>query len=450
MGSIRTKRADSEKVLYCAFTLFFLYPFFRDILPMDDIFWMLSMVSGLFICAYRFNLKIVIPLASVFWLAIAILALSAFVLMGPDKTVLPKRMGLFLVSILIMVTRSGDRKWIRPALLACLVLLSFHAFATIILNAVPSLYERFIAPIIQGSSVTVIGPKSGLTSHYSYNGQLVAIGFLISYIFYKTSPLADGQRSDRVKYGILAIVFAIALLLTTKRAPLLICILIIILVEYLMVPKGKATTVYKILCAMFLTGIFVVAFGDRIPALSNVIDRLSVFFTTSTLEESTTGRTLLWDRAIQLWIENPIFGSGWGTYRYYWTDGYQGVSIAAHNVFLQLLAEIGVAGFVIFMIPALFVLFGLAKSVYCLTKRESRNDGERYDLTDVSIIFAFVFQLYFFVYCFVGAPLYDFESFPVYFVLSCGVWYSTRKLKSKVTTLSTPNIYKQSGIGGIS
>lgn len=442
-GSAEGNEITSGRILFCAFILFFLYPFFRDILPVDDVFWTLSMAAGLFICAYKFNLKIVIPLASFFWLALAFLALSAFVLMGPDKTVLPKRMGLFLVSMLIMATRGENCEWVRPAIGACLILLSLHAIATIVLNAVPSLYDALIAPIVHGSSVTVIGPKAGLTSHYSYNGQLVAIGLLISYVLYKTSPLRDGKKTDRLRYGLSALTFAVALLLTTKRTPLLICILAVILIEYLMASKGKATTVYKVLCGVFIVGIFVVAFGDQIPVLSNVMNRLSVFFTTSTLEESTTGRTLLWDRAIQLWSDNPIFGSGWGTYRYYWTDGYQGVSSAAHNVFLQLLAEVGVVGFIIFMIPATSVFFGLTRGVYRLMRGDYGRPRGLYDSTDAAVIFAFAFQLYFFIYCFVGAPLYDFESFPVYFVLSCGVWYSTRSVIARGGLSSQPQIHVQ-------
>lgn len=442
-GSAEGNEIASGRILFCSFILFFLYPFFRYILPMDDVFWALSVSAGLFICAYKFNLKIMIPLASFFWLALAFLALSAFLLMGPDKTVLPKRMGLFLVSILIMVTRGKNCEWIRPAIMACLTLLTFHAFATIVLNAAPSLYDGFIAPIVHGSSVTVIGPKAGLTSHYSYNGQLVAIGLLISYVLFKTSPLRGGKGTDRLRYGLLTLSFAVALLLTTKRTPLLICILAVILIEYLMASKGKTTTVFKVLLILFIAGVFVVAFGDQIPVLSNVMNRLSAIFTTNTLEESTTGRTLLWDRAIQLWSDSPIFGFGWGTYRYYWTDGFQGVSSAAHNVFLQLLAEVGVVGFIIFMIPALSVFFGLTRSAHRLMREDYDCTHDMCDSIYSAVIFAFVFQLYFFIYCFVGAPLYDFESFPVYFVLSCGVWYSTRSVMARDGLSSHPQIHAQ-------
>lgn len=436
IASAEVKETASKRAFFWAFVLFFAYPLFRDILPMDDLFWALSMMAGLFICAYKFNIRMEITFASVCWLVLMALALGAFILIGPDKTVLPKRMGLFLLSMLMMITRDKDCGWIRPAILSCLTLLSVHAFATILFNVAPSLYERLIAPIVHGSSVTVIGPKAGLTSHYSYNGQFVAIGFLISYVLYKTNPFSDERNGGRLRYGVLAIIFAVALLLTTKRAPLLICILAAILIEYLMAPKGKATTIYKVLCVMFLAAIVLVAFGDQIPALSNVMDRLSVFFTTNSLEESTTGRTLLWDRAIQLWGESPIFGSGWGTYRYYWTNGYQGISSAAHNVFLQLLAEVGIIGLVIFMIPALSTFFGLMGNARCLSRRDNGCECERYSLTDAAIIFAFIFQIYFFIYCFVGAPLYDFESFPIYFVLSCGVWCSTRKYKLRNSNLT--------------
>lgn len=431
------KRTASEIVLFGAFFFYFLYPFYRDILPNGDLFWALSLVSGLFVCVYKFDPKITIPLSSYFWLILATLALGAFVLLGPDKTVLPKRISLFLVSMLMMIAVSKNQEWIKPAVLACLFLLSIHAFATILLNAFPSLYNRTIAPMIHGSSVTVIGPKAGLTSHYSYNGQLVATGLLLSFALYKMNPFIN-IRGSRITFGLLACCFAIALLLTTKRTPLLICILAMVIIECLMSRRGKVSAVYKVLCAVFVGGIVVFAFGDQIPAISNAMDRLSALFTADTLEESTTGRTLLWDRAVQLWNDSPLFGFGWGTYRYYWVDGYQGVSSAAHNVFLQLLAEVGVFGLVIFLIPAILVLFGLAESVCKFARRYRESKFESCTFIDTAIVFAFVYQLYFFVYCFVGAPLYDFESFPVYFVLSCGIWYSVRESKTKDRAASFP------------
>lgn len=427
----------SGKILYVTFLIYFLYPIFRDVLPLNDYFWMLSMIAGLFACAYCFDLGIVITPASVLWMVLAMMALSSFIMLGPDNTVLPKRMGLFLMSLLMMILLGKDRRWIRPALMACLALLTVHAVATIVLNAMPSLYEQFVSPAIQGSSVTVIGPKAGITSHYSYNGQFMAIGLLISYVLFKMSPLRDGVKTDRIKFAAMALMFFASLLLTTKRTPLLICLFAVVLTEFLLAGRGKATTFCKVLAAAYFLSIVIIAFGDQIPMLSNVMERLSAFFTADSLEESTTGRTVLWERAIQLWNESPIFGSGWGTYRYYWANGYQGVSTAAHNVFLQLLAEVGVVGLLVFLIPSLHVLFGLAKSVFRLT----RGHVEQYEFSDAALLFAFLFQIYFFVYCFVGAPLYDFESFPVYFVLSCGVWYATNGSQemARAKTVTAPS-----------
>lgn len=436
----QTGAVASEKVLYCAFLLFFLYPFFRDILPFDDLFWALSMMSGLFVCVYKFNLRMVIPLSTIFWLVLAVLALGAVVLLGPDKTVLPKRMGLFLISMLMMVALSKNLDWIQPAVLSCLILLSIHALSTVLLNVFPALYDNVIAPRVQGSSVTVIGPKAGLTSHYSYNGQLVATGLLISYALSKVNTFKNGKKG-RAKFGALTLLFVAALLLTTKRTPLLICISAMAIIECLTSPRGRVGAVYKILCVSFAVCVIVVVFGNQITIISNVMNRLSALFTASTLEESTSGRTLLWDRAIQLWNDSPVFGSGWGTYRYYWVGGYQGVSSAAHNVFLQLLAEVGIFGLLVFLIPASLVFIGLTRTVLLRVKQGRSSGVGFHGFVDAALVFAFVYQIYFLVYCFVGAPLYDFESFPVYFVLSCGVWYSlyeSNAYKNRVNLQSIP------------
>ena len=174
------------------------------------------------------------------------------------------------------------------------------------------------------------------------------------------------------------------------------------IIECLTSPRGRVGAVYKILCVSFAVCVIVVVFGNQITIISNVMNRLSALFTASTLEESTSGRTLLWDRAIQLWNDSPVFGSGWGTYRYYWVGGYQGVSSAAHNVFLQLLAEVGIFGLLVFLIPASLVFIGLTRTVLLRVKQGRSSGVGFHGFVDAALVFAFVYQIYFLVYCFVG------------------------------------------------
>lgn len=429
--------------MYAAFFGFFLYPFFRDILPYPDVFWTLSILCGIALCLFKFDISTPLRPEFLCWAIIALMAIGSFIYWGSSATILPKRLSLFLICMVMMIVLRRGTCWIKPAFMVAMVCLFVHAVATVAFGAAPSLYDHFIAPIITGSSKTVIGPKAGITSHYSYNGQFVAIGLLMSYTYFRVGrkgcPSFHGKSFAAL---LMVFVFAIALLMTTKRSPFLICVTLIVLSEYLATPTGKAGKALTILLFVSVAISFLSLVSDRIPAINEMFVRLSAIFGSNSLEESTTGRTYLWDQALSMWQASPLVGSGWGTYRYQWVNGYNGESTAAHNVFLQLLAEVGVVGLVVFLIPAGIAAFGLLKKLPSVLRS---TPGCQCDNASSYIAFAALFQLYFFIYCFVGAPLYDFESFPFYFILSCGVWYATEYAKDRTRKLSTSASMKSSG-----
>ena len=73
------------------------------------------------------------------------------------------------------------------------------------------------------------------------------------------------------------------------------------------------------------------------PALQQRIFGIDV-----AISEGATGRFELWHRAIQLWLEAPILGSGMAAY-------YHMYHSAAHSTYLQVLAETGVVGLAVFL-----------------------------------------------------------------------------------------------------
>lgn len=83
-----------------------------------------------------------------------------------------------------------------------------------------------------------------------------------------------------------------------------------------------------------------------------------------------------WMAALSIFSDHPIIGVGWGRYadeyfNYIWyTDAYStDIRMGAHNLYLEILAEIGLAGIVSF---ALLVLFFFIEAVQCLRKSQDR------------------------------------------------------------------------------
>ena len=69
-----------------------------------------------------------------------------------------------------------------------------------------------------------------------------------------------------------------------------------------------------------------------------------------TASELTSGRTALWKKAYELFKENPVFGIGWEQFMNNNTYEHE-----VHNTYLQWLCETGVIGFILIMIPLLYM-----------------------------------------------------------------------------------------------
>lgn len=100
--------------------------------------------------------------------------------------------------------------------------------------------------------------------------------------------------------------------------------------------------------------------------------RLLVFSSLQRLAESSgetsnDPRFALWGRAIELWLDNPFFGIGWGQYvtrsgDVYGISSRTGQGFVTHNTFLSVLSESGVAGAFLVLVGISFVLAQLMRS----------------------------------------------------------------------------------------
>jgi O-antigen ligase len=91
----------------------------------------------------------------------------------------------------------------------------------------------------------------------------------------------------------------------------------------------------------------------------------------------------------------------------------------AHNVYLQLLAEVGILGFLIFIF---IFLYSLIKTI-SLFRNIGNNEIHLTDDYHYYLSFSLAMQVYFLVYCLSGNPLYDAQVFYPY-VVACAISYS--------------------------
>lgn len=239
---------------------------------------------------------------------------------------------------------------------------------------------------------------SGLAGEVSYNMFTIAVGFGIV-----ISNLLVSKRLSKFN-TVLVIIMAVSLLLTQKRSVIVVLFLILAFM-IIVLRKNRAATkrTFKILLALVAIAIVVVIV---FPDVLRVFNR---FFVDDKLYLS--GRNELWAYAKDMFLDRPLFGYGVGSYNIYCNNmGYFSGALHAHNIYIQMLAETGIVGFMLFMVA---FISSLLKTVEITRKTMMTSNNST---LKVIILFSLYMQLFFLLYGFVGIPLYNFTQLLVYLI----------------------------------
>lgn len=123
-----------------------------------------------------------------------------------------------------------------------------------------------------------------------------------------------------------------------------------------------------------------------------------------------SNRNWFWEMAFELFRKNPILGSGINTYDYLYNSRKQGLSYiafaGAHNSYIQLLAETGIVGEILFLIAIGGAIFF---SIKCI----ANTHNSKYI---VYAIFSVISQIFILIYAFTENPFYQPQQFIFYFL----------------------------------
>lgn len=232
---------------------------------------------------------------------------------------------------------------------------------------------------------------TGFTSQTAVAAQFIVLGIMVVLYLY---PL-NKTKAKRV-LSIIEIVFlAGGLLLTGKRSPLLNLSAALIIVDMLTVRRDKRGN--RLLAVALGLIIALTAFYFLSPLFSgsrNSILRFMEYANAEDIGEMSNGRFALFSYAISEFLRRPILGIGWENYsRLYGITG-------VHNIYLQLLCECGIVGFVLAVYGMLYALFD---TIHMLKIMRSNADSIQVLLLKCSVFI----QIYTLVYGLFGNPLYD-------------------------------------------
>lgn len=246
----------------------------------------------------------------------------------------------------------------------------------------PVAFSIILATLIHGSK------SGGMVGSYQFAGMMMSISFgimLINYYF-------NNNKIDMI--GI--VLTLIALFTSGKRAFTLLAIVAYILVAKMNNGPKKRKKFILLTCLMILA---VIVTYFMVPSVRLVIERFQEYVG----DTSYNGRTYYWEAAGQIFVNHKLTGIGMGCFSQYFDSFYHRLgnleAYDAHNVYIQLAAELGIIGEGLFLL--LFTM-SLVKTLNMFKNPIIKEDRESMYV----LICSLFLQTWFVVYCMTGNPLY--------------------------------------------
>ena len=365
------------------------------------------------------------------WLLMGIFALSGFarVKFGSLQIV---------ICILFAFVSGSNDKWIDTALQIAKFLLFVFVFFTFFFFVFPRLYSivtGFYGFIPDGTSRGAYPYRAGIASHYSINALNISILLVIVAVKYiSDNGITLKVHKESAFDFILIMLSFVALLMTSKRGVLVWSILAIG-IFYILLNKGKVGNIVKILLIAFvLLGVLTIL-AENSQIIARVFDRFRVVGTSE--DNSSAQRVAMWKLALSYFKQSPLFGTGFWTYRGFYSENLSAeysingkhTSIDAHNVYIQVLCETGIVGFMIYILAVGFLLY---RTIILLWSSENKPKARQY------LSLSLALQLFYILYSFSGNCFYDMTFF--YYALAMGITYSVEtrmKNESRQSKLPT-------------
>lgn len=199
------------------------------------------------------------------------------------------------------------------------------------------------------------GSKENILKEIAYGaysgfaGEKADAAFYMNILFLIMICSCIHKRKVTVKDGIVILLSLIALMLTGKRT---LFVTIFVIAFILFMNSDIRFKGFKICMIVLVLGAVIFSIPTFFPQANFLFERLG--------DTSDSGRTELWNYAIQMFKENPILGMGFGSYNNYifkkgFINPFTGGQWFAqcHCIYLQILGELGIVG--AFLMLCLFV-----------------------------------------------------------------------------------------------
>ena len=356
--------------------------FFYNIIGNGYILLLISILPIVMKLLNNLKKKAACPYAWVFFI-IAIMFSSAFSL-ASSKT--NNFLFLSIIIFIIKIVLDNEQDWQGYFIKMVVIFAAINVVATLISEMFPEVMTSYARKVFSGEALDIYMSLFNNGAYPGVNGQTSINGYFISlFIAYMVSEIITNPH--KVLNYILLGFSVIALFMTNKRSFLLGNIIAsgILFLTNIMSDKHKSRNLI-----IFVAVIVIVYLIFKYNSAANgVLKKMKA------LEESgdiSNGRMTYWEYTYKIFKSFSLFGIGAASLEY--TYG-----ISTHNVYLQVLAEMGIYGFIVFIV---FMLLSLKCSYKTYADMVEHNCGNERVISGMALYM----QVLFVVYCFFGNPLY--------------------------------------------
>ena len=298
----------------------------------------------------------------------------------------------------ILLIFSSTKEWQKIFTHVFMFFIIEHIIGTWFCFIFKNFYYSNILPIFSDFKTELLyqfehNQIAGFTHHYSTNATYLLQGIIFE-IFYLNYNIKNSKKNI-INYIILALNVG-AILLTGKRAQLFFGVLAI-LIAIILKNKGYNIKIlkkyYKQISIAMICGVAVILI---VPAFRGPIVRAYEGFIN---KDMFLTREPMKNLAINKFKESPVFGKGWGTYKYYYHNEIitqERSYMDAHNIYLQILSELGVFGIAVFIGLNAYIV------ILVLKVKNSKNISKK------SYLYVFLaYHIYILLEGIVGNSFYD-------------------------------------------
>lgn len=289
-----------------------------------------------------------------------------------------------------------------------------HTLAVLLCLVIPDTIKGIVNSLYVGETLQTYEDLFEMQAYAGITGQTSFAAFFASiFLGYAVCGVLNEYKKNKNIFLIL--LGFVALFLTVKRSYIISNVLAILVVLFIH-NKGNKKAIKNLFgyAAVFLVVFLILS---KVPAVQNVLSKNQTLMNSNDISN---GRLDLWKQTIDIWKENPVFGIGINT-----LPNYHGIS--THNVYLQILAEGGIFGFLMLIIVFYTSFIRCCKIYGDISKDKELSKKEK------TIFFVSIYmQVVFTVYCFTGNPLYGISFFliDVFYIASIKS-YAMKKIKRR-------------------